>query len=227
MLDGILRTHLIEPEHLRNDDFDAFFNARIEALADRVSDVMGKPVFKEHGANEEERDIDDPEGDEEDTEQEVDQIDLIQGGESESVEFKSTLRTNLHTGQHNKRMEDAVLKTLAGFLNTNGGVLFIGVSDEGTPVGLEADGFPNKDKMHLHLVNIVNRSMGKKAWIAMHVNFDDYEGKRVMVVRCERSPEPIYLKDGNTERFYVRTGPATEEMSVEEAVAYINRHFSQ
>lgn len=227
VLDGILRTHLIEPEHLRNDDFDAFFNARIEALADRVSDVMGKPVFKEHGANEEERDIDDPEGDEEDTEQEVDQIDLIQGGESESVEFKSTLRTNLHTGQHNKRMEDAVLKTLAGFLNTNGGVLFIGVSDEGTPVGLEADGFPNKDKMHLHLVNIVNRSMGKKAWIAMHVNFDDYEGKRVMVVRCERSPEPIYLKDGNTERFYVRTGPATEEMSVEEAVAYINRHFSQ
>ena len=227
VLDGILRTHLIEPEHLRNDDFDAFFNARIEALADRVSDVMGKPVFKEHGTNEEERDIDDPEGDEEDTEQEVDQIDLIQGGESETVEFKSTLRTNTHTGQHDKRMEAAVLKTLAGFLNTNGGVLFIGVSDKGTPLGLEADGFPNKDKMHLHLVNIVNRSMGKKAWIAMHVNFDDYEGKRVMVVRCERSPEPIYLKDGKTERFYVRTGPATEEMSVEEAVAYINRHFSQ
>ena len=61
----------------------------------------------------------------------------------------------------------------------------------------------------------------------MHANFDDYDGVRVMVVRCERSPEPIYLKDGNTNRFYVRTGPATEEMSVEEAVDYIKHRFNQ
>lgn len=226
-LDEILVTHRIDPKHLRQDDFYAFFNARIEALSDIISRAMDKSVSKEHGANEEERDINDPEGDEEEVEEEVDLIDLIRGGESDSVEFKSTLRTNLHTGQHEKRMEAAVLKTLAGFLNADGGVLFIGVSDDGTPVGLEADGFSNKDKMNLHLFNIVNRSMGKKASIALHVNFDDYEGKRVMVVRCERSPEPIYLKDGNTERFYVRTGPATEEMSVEEAVAYINRRFNQ
>ena len=45
---------------------------------------------------------------------------LISGGESESVEFKSTLRVNLHTGQRDKRMESVVLKTLAGFLNTAG-----------------------------------------------------------------------------------------------------------
>ena len=226
-LDEILVTHCIDPKHLRQDDFYAFFNARIEALSDIISRAMNRPVFKEHGTNEEERDIDDPEGDEEEVEEEVDLIDLIRGGESDSVEFKSTLRTNIRTGKRDKGMEAAVLKTLAGFLNTNGGVLFIGVSDEGTPGGLEADCFPNEDKMYLHLVNIVNRGMGKKAWMALHVNFDDYKGKRIIVVRCERSSEPIYLKDGNTERFYVRTGPATEEMSVEEAVAYINRRFSQ
>ena len=227
VLDGILRSHLIEPEYLRNDDFDEFFKARIEALADRVSDVMDKPVFKEHGSNEEERDINDPDEDEEDAEQEVDLIDSIQGGETDRVEFKSTLRTNICTGQREKRIGAAVLKTLAGFLNTNGGVLFIGVDDEGNPVGVEKDNFPSVDKMYLHLVNIVNRSIGKKAWESMRVNFDDYKGVRVMLVRCERSPEPIFLKDGNTERFYVRTGPATEEMSVEEAVDYINRHFNR
>ena len=48
---------------------------------------------------------------------------VVMNGESEAVEFKSTLRTNLHTGNKDPRMELAVLKTLAGFLNTNGGTL--------------------------------------------------------------------------------------------------------
>lgn len=227
VLDGILRTHLIEPEHLRNDDFDAFFNARIEALADRVSDVMGKPVFKEHSVNEEGPDIDDPDGDEDDTEQEVDLIDLIRGGESELVEFKETLRTNTHTAQRDKRMEHAVLKTLAGFLNANGGRLFIGVSNDGTPLGLEADDFSNEDKMNLHLYNIINDRMGKDAGTAVHVNFDEFNGKRVMIVHCERSPFPVYVKDGNTQRFYVRTGPATNELSGDQMVNYIKHRFNQ
>ncbi len=227
VLDGILRTHLIEPEHLRNDDFDAFFNARIEALADRVSDVMGRPVFKEQGVNEKERDIDDLDADEEDAEKETDPIDLIRGGESESVEFKSTLRTNLHTDKHDEKMKNAVLKTLAAFLNTNGGVLFIGVDDKGNPVGFEADGFPNEDKMNQHLYNIVIGSMGENAGTAIHVNFDDYEGVKIMVVRCDRSSFPVYVKDGSRPQFYVRIGSSTRELSGEEMVSYRNRHFNQ
>ena len=53
-LDNILRSHLIEPEHLRNDDFDAFYVARSAALASLVASAMGKPVVEEQGANEEE-----------------------------------------------------------------------------------------------------------------------------------------------------------------------------
>ena len=51
-LDDILRSHLIEPEHLRSDDFDAFFEARMNSLVVLVADAMGKPVVEEHGANE-------------------------------------------------------------------------------------------------------------------------------------------------------------------------------
>ena len=67
-LDDILRTHVIEPAHLRNDDFVAFFEARTEALAGLVTRAMGKPVLSEHGANEEERDL--PPADEEEIEAE-------------------------------------------------------------------------------------------------------------------------------------------------------------
>ena len=56
-LDEILRTHLIEPEHLRNDDFDAFYAARSAALARLVAEAMQKPVVEEAGANEAEKDM--------------------------------------------------------------------------------------------------------------------------------------------------------------------------
>jgi hypothetical protein len=57
-LDAILRTHLIEPEHLRSDNFEAFFAARQEALAGLVARAMGKPVVAEQGTNEPEAEPD-------------------------------------------------------------------------------------------------------------------------------------------------------------------------
>lgn len=56
-LDDILRSHLIEPAHLRNDDFQAFFDARIAALAGIVADALGKAVVEEQGADEPEEDV--------------------------------------------------------------------------------------------------------------------------------------------------------------------------
>ena len=57
VLDDILRSHLIEPEHLRNDDFEAFFDARMQALSEIVANAMGKPVVAEAGMDETERDV--------------------------------------------------------------------------------------------------------------------------------------------------------------------------
>jgi len=151
----------------------------------------------------------------------------IDYGESESVEFKATLRTNLHTGAADTRMEMAVLKTLAGFLNTSGGTLVIGVLDDGTPLGLGADGFPSEDKMSLHLVNIVKARISPQALTAMHMHFEDYDGERVMVVRCQRSPVAVFVKDGEHERFYVRTGPSTTELKASQTQDYIKQRFDR
>ena len=51
-LDDILRTHLIEPKFLRNDDFQGFFEARIKVLAGLVGDAMGKLVVASEGRDE-------------------------------------------------------------------------------------------------------------------------------------------------------------------------------
>jgi len=153
--------------------------------------------------------------------EQVDVAATIAEGESESVEYKSTLRMNLHTGQADSRMELAVLKSIVGFLNTDGGTLVVGVNDHGEPIGLEADRFGTEDQMSLHLVNIVRSRMGPQVMTLLRVRFEDYRGRRVMIVACPRSASPVYVKDGDIERFYVRTGPSTTELSASQTQDYL------
>ncbi len=151
--------------------------------------------------------------------------DLIGSGETDAVEFKSTLRTNLHTGEKDGRMESTVLKTIAGFLNTAGGTLVIGVSDDGSPVGLDKDGFANEDKMSLHLISLLKDRIGGQHAISVHPRFDDHNDVRVLVVECDRAKAPVFVKDGSAERFYVRYGPSTQELTGDTAQAYIKQRF--
>jgi len=55
----------------------------------------------------------------------------------------------------------------------------------------------------------------------------DYEDSRVMVIRCPRSPAPAFVKDGDIERFYVRTGPSTTELPASQTQTYIKSRFRQ
>ena len=60
----------------------------------------------------------------------------------------------------------------------------------------------------------------------MHTHFEDHDNHRVMVIRCQRALEPVFVKDGETERFYIRTGPATTELSPSQTQNYIKQRFS-
>ena len=56
---------------------------------------------------------------------------LIREGESKTVEFKQTLSLDVNKKIKATYIEVAILKTIVGFLNTYGGVLLVGVNDEG------------------------------------------------------------------------------------------------
>ncbi len=150
---------------------------------------------------------------------------LVGAGESTAVEFKATLRRNLHTGEDDHRIEAAVLKTVAGFLNTKGGTLVIGVSDDGAPRGLEADDFGDEDKMGLHLVNLIRDHIGPQFMIYVHPRFEDLNDHRVLVVECGPGRSPAYMRDGSVERFFVRTGAATTELSASQTQEFIRQRF--
>jgi hypothetical protein len=64
---------------------------------------------------------------------------LIAQGEGSKLEFKETLRVDIKTNTTNKDVLFASLKTIAAYLNTEGGTLLIGVSDNLEIKGLERD----------------------------------------------------------------------------------------
>lgn len=150
---------------------------------------------------------------------------LLAEGESLAVEFKSTLRTNLHTGQSDDKIQLSALKTIAGFLNNNGGTLLIGVADDGEVLGLNADNFPNEDKYGLHLVNLISDRIGPVFLPYVHPHFLDQEGKRVLAIRCERGPKAAFVKDGQLQRFYVRGGNSTAELQGNAITDYVKQRF--
>ena len=151
---------------------------------------------------------------------------LIRDGESNRLEFKSTLRTNLETGETDKRMEKAVLKTIVAFLNTDGGNLLIGVDDDGDIIGADIQSFENKDKMGLHLTNLIASKIGNSFLPFITFNLIDFDDKVVIRVKCDPCPMPVFYKDGKIEIFYVRSGPRTEELTGMTLISYIKNRES-
>lgn len=141
------------------------------------------------------------------------------------TEFKATLRYNLHTGQKDPKMEHAVLKTIAAFLNSRGGTLFVGVNDDGEAIGLEHDGFPSEDKLLLHLDNLIKSALGGGAFACVNPEMSELNGKRFLAVTCTASQTPVFLKNGNTDEFFIRAGASSPALPPSHTHEYIQQRF--
>lgn len=158
---------------------------------------------------------------------------LIKQGESKTLEFKATLRWDLRNDrQDDKVITHAVLKTVAAFLNTEGGDRLIGVADDGTVVGIDHDRLENEDKFMRHLAQVVRNGLGERAGTCIDPKTQIVQGKTVCVVSCQRSPEPVFLKWKEMEAvpegdFYVRSGPGTVRLTSDSASKYIRTRFGE
>ena len=156
---------------------------------------------------------------------------LLKLQESKTLEFKSSLRWNLKEDRKDdQHVTHAVLKTIAAFLNTEGGDLVIGVTDDQSVVGIEHDQLENDDKFMRHLAQVVRNGLGERTGTCMDPKTQIVEGKTVCLVGCQRSPEPVFLrwkglgKSGQGD-FFVRSGPGTVRLGREDAEKYITTRF--
>jgi hypothetical protein len=154
---------------------------------------------------------------------------LIGNGENERIEFKSSMRWDLKEQKINKTLEGVIIKTIAGFLNHQGGNLLIGVDDTGQVLGLEQDyqtlKHPDRDGFAQLLTTLIRNSMGGDICPLIYPVFHAIDGKDVCRVVIPAGPRPIFVKQNNNPEFYLRTGNATAALNVQEAVIYINRRW--
>jgi hypothetical protein len=161
--------------------------------------------------------------------------DLIAEGESDELEFKSTLRWDVKEGTINKKLEEVIMKTVAAFANSQGGTLLIGVSDDGEVLGLEPDyhslGGVDCDKFELHLRNLLNHQFGTGfVTNRVAIKFNAVGDKEVCLIKTTAAREPVILKvkDKNgqaTEKFYARSGNSSQEIPLSEMNAFIKERF--
>jgi len=146
---------------------------------------------------------------------------LIRAGENDALEFKSTLRWNLKANRADKNIELACLKTMVAFMNTEGGTLLVGVTDEGAITGIEADNFPNEDKFLLHFNNLVKEHIGLELAELISFGLKRIDDQSILVVDCGRSSAPVFLRHGSEEEFYVRVGPGSRKLPTSKVLDYV------
>jgi hypothetical protein len=155
-------------------------------------------------------------------------LSLLNEEESKNLEFKSSLQWDHNQGKVNKELKKIIAKTVAAFLNTEGGILFIGVSDNGEVIGLEEDinSFnSSKDKFLKKLSETINKHLGPDNHALIVPRFLKKDQKDICVLKINRSNRPVYLKDRQKNKFYIRTQNSSMELAGTEADQYKEKRF--
>jgi len=156
---------------------------------------------------------------------------IIENDEDFAVEFKSTARWDMREGCRSKAIEDAVVKTVAGFLNTNGGTLLIGVGPDRQVVGLGLDyphvKPPNADGFVNWLTTHLTNALGHAAVMRSRARVVNHGGHEVCRLDVGESSRPVWARTSKAERvFFVRMNNSSRALPDPEIDAYVADHWS-
>jgi hypothetical protein len=151
--------------------------------------------------------------------------DLVKLGESSALEFKSTLQWDVIQKQANKALRRECLKTIAAFMNSDGGTLLIGVEDNGNILGLANDLSlfgGSRDKFEQTLVNIIFEAIGAAFSHYYRIRFEPIDDKLVCVVEVDAAHESgVFVKTDKGNEFFVRSGNTTRSLDPAETHDYL------
>ena len=150
---------------------------------------------------------------------------LVNLGESAVLEFKSTLQWDVVQNQANKTLRRSCLKTIAAFMNSQGGTLLIGVEDDGTIRGLDDDlrlVGDSTDKFEQTLVNLIGSEIGPAFSHYYRLRLEQADGKLVCVVEADPVPDGVFVSNGDKgKEFFVRAGNTTRSLDPADTHAYL------
>ena len=118
-------------------------------------------------------------------------------------------------------------------MNSEGGTLLIGVSDDGEILGLQDDyrtlsGKPNSDGYELFLRELIDKSISGPALSLMGVMFENVEDREICKVTVAASAKPVFSRPrggGEHSEFWCRFGNQTRQLHGTDMVEYKDAHW--
>ena len=157
--------------------------------------------------------------------------DLISDDESNVVEFKERARWSQGTDKKGKS-EQIIVKSIAGFMNSEGGTLIIGVSDKKVITGLADDyetlSKSNRDGYELFLTQLIADKITGPSPSLVRVSFHELEDKEICRVDVAASAKPVFASPLNNKKhtdFWVRQGNKTDQFHGTELIEYTEEHW--
>ncbi len=151
---------------------------------------------------------------------------LLVRGESKTVEFKQTFSLDVSDNTKKPYLEDMVIKTIAAFLNSDGGDLLVGVSDEGQVTGIQHEiqklHRGSRDNFLKHFKNILKTRIGEQFYPIVTYDIFELNDELIFHVNCRPSEIEVFV-DGND--FYIRTNPATDKIIGKKLIDYVKQRF--
>lgn len=158
--------------------------------------------------------------------------DLLRQMETQRVEFKKSARISLDNDAPEKVINEGIVKTVAAFLNSAGGTLGIGITDDGDILGLQPDlDFKHQDLDGYQnwLTTLLVGNIGGGV-VGAHVGLriESAGSEVVCLVDVSPSETPVYAKTTKGEKcFYVRINNTTRMLEGPDIPNYIDGHWKR
>ena len=165
--------------------------------------------------------------------------------ESGSLEFKSSFEYDHNKAAHApdtpvKELQSAsvrwaFLKTIAGFLNADGGILLVGIGDNGQCIGIQHDfpflktGHQDADGWQLHVRDVIGTSFHQGARIRDYIQIataQHSDGRVVARIAVTPRRRLSFLLDQQKKCFlYRRQGNLTHEVLIQDIEEFLQRRW--
>lgn len=156
------------------------------------------------------------------------------GDETDTVEFKQSLVFHPQSNDVDAQIYN-IMRSIAGFMNHNGGTLYIGVKNDGVAKGIELD-YPELNKgndsygnytadwdgWNRKLVDSVRKYLGSFAATLVDVEKVGISDMIVAKINIQRSAKPIYV---NSKTLYRRQCNTTAMLTGDELTWFILERF--
>lgn len=117
------------------------------------------------------------------------------------------------------------MQSVAGFMNSKGGILIIGVEKDGHIKGLADDYFSlgrkTREGFERRFTEAIVARLGSDICSFVHLIFHEIGDMEICSVYIEKAHRPVYIREGENTIFFLRTGNITKAMNTQETVEYL------